>query len=397
MKKFGKAGIVLLVVFVIAGILFQTNKAGHFQVKQAFITGKITTRVLAGTYWQGFGKISDFKNVATIGYGNSKGEGSADIPVIPVIFNDGSKANISGLVRVKLPNSKPGGEALITEYSEGFDHFIVAGVLPVIKNAVKLSANLRSAQDAYTTLALFQQAVEDQLIYGTYVTQSKVVYIDRTSGKTIADPGKDDDVEEKKVTIVVIDDVTGLPKRVPNRLSELNCEILECVVDVPDFDPKVQEMIAKRKDEAMKTELSKQEAIRAKQDAITAKEQGIADVAKAKYEEEVIKERAVVNAEKSFQVAEFEARQAKEVAKKIEAEGRAKAAANKALVSAGLTPIERANIEKDTAIGVAAELAKVKFPEMLIIGGGEGNGPMNPFDAVGLEAFQKISKSISGK
>jgi len=66
------------------------------------------------------------------------------------------------------------------------------------------------------------------------------------------------------------------------------------------------------------------------------------------------------------------------------------------LVKAGLTPLERATIDKETAIGVAAELAKVKFPGMMILGGsGKGGSSLNPFDAVGLKAFRDIAKDIA--
>jgi hypothetical protein len=365
-----------------AGSLFENNEAGHFQVKQAFITGNMTVRTTEGTYWQGLGKITTYKNVATIGFGREKGEGSADIGTIPVIFSDGSKAKISGLVRLKLPAAA--GIQLKREYSEGYMHFITSGVLPVVRNAVKLSANLRTAQDAYTTLALFQQAVQDQLENGTYVTKADKVEVVTSTG----------DTEIRQVTVIVRGE-NGLPLRRPNRLMELNCEILECVIDVPDFDTRVEEMIAKRKDEAMKTELAKQSAIRAKQDALTSEAQGKANVAKAKYEEEVIKVKAVTVAEKEYQVAQLNARKALEEKKKVIAEGQAEAEANRLKVKAGLTPQERAEWDYKTKVGVASEMAKVKFPELMIIGGNGDAGALNPFEAVGLESFIKIQERLS--
>src|SRR3954470_4043828 len=74
----------------------------------------------------------------------------------------------------------------------------------------------------------------------------------------------------------------------------------------------------------------------------------------------------------------------------------AEAEASALKVKAGLSPLERAQIDKETAIGVAEKLAQVQFPEMLVIGGsGEGKGPMNPFDEEGLESFIKISRELS--
>ncbi|HUV84335.1 MAG TPA: hypothetical protein VMV86_01420, partial [Methanosarcinales archaeon] len=67
-------------------------------------------------------------------------------------------------------------------------------------------------------------------------------------------------------------------------------------------------------------------------------------------------------------------------------------------VQAGLTPLERAKIDKETSIGVAAELAKVKFPNSMVIVGGSGGagGKVNPFEAVGLESFYNLSQKMSG-
>lgn len=351
----------LIVLLVLGDKVFETNEAGQFQIKRAFITGDISVKDDAGLYGQYFGKIFTYNNVATIGFGREKGEGSADIGAIPVIFNDGSKAENSGLVRIKLP--APGNRVpLIEEYSRGYEHFITSGVLPVIRNAVKLSANLRSAQDAYTTLALYQQAVQDQLENGVYVTYSAVDTIISATG----------DVETRQVTKVKLDS-NGMPMRSPNRLQELGCEVLECVIDVPDFDPKVEEMIALRKDEAMKTELAKQSALRAKQDAITAEQQGLANVAKAKYEKEVEKVKEVTDASKKFEVEQFAAKTALETAKKVKAEGEAQAAANRALVSAGLTPQQQMELSIKIAEVTSANIAKASTPQVVIMGG-EGGG-----------------------
>ena len=74
--------------------------------------------------------------------------------------------------------------------------------------------------------------------------------------------------------------------------------------------------------------------------------------------------------------------------------GRAEAEVNKLKVAAGLTPLERATIAKETAIGVAAELSKVQFPSTLILGGGNGSAT-NPFDAIGIESYMRISDKMA--
>lgn len=381
------ATISILVLF--GGKIFENNEAGKFHIKRAFITGNIRVIDEPGVYGQWFGKIFEYQNVATIGFGKEVGEGSADIDAIDVIFNDGSKATNSGLVRIKLP---PVGqrESLLSEYSKGYDHFINAGILPVVRNAVKLSANLRSAQDAYTTLAVYQQCIQDQLEHGAYITYSSVDTIINATG----------DFETKQVTKIKLDE-NGVPMRKPNRLQELGCEVLECVIDVPVFDETVEKSIAKRKDEAMETELSKQKALRAKQEAITEEQQGLANVAKAKYEKEVEKIKEVTEAEKKFEVEKLAALTAKETAKKVEAEGLAKAAANRALVSAGLTPLEKATIDKETAIGVAAELAKRPVPYIVMDGAQGGASLSNSYTMENMilmmDKVSKMSKPSPNK
>ena len=370
--------VILAVIFLaLSSYIMETNDEGYFQVKQAFYTGEMTVRLQPGTYFQNFGKILTYKEVARVGFGEQKGEGTADISSIPVIFNDGSKADISGLVRIQLPSNKEDILSLKREFAGGYDHFIVAGIVPIVQNAVKLSANLRSAQDAYTTLALFQQAIEDQLRNGTYVTKSESQKIKRLSGEN----------ETKQVTVIVkyADDyegtdengmpLAGQPKRIANRFTELGCKVNDCVISIPAFDPKVEEMISKRKDEAMKTELAKQAAIRSQQDALSAVEQGKANVATAKYKKEVELVMATTKAKEKFEVAEYAAKEAKELKKKkiSLAEG----IKQELLIADGLSARAKYQIDADVraSIGVAEHMSKWVGPQFVVAGGsGDGSG-----------------------
>lgn len=100
------------------------------------------------------------------------------------------------------------------------------------------------------------------------------------------------------------------------------------------------------------------------------------------------------NTQQEFEVAELEAKKAKQVALKVQAEGEAKAAANRALVSAGLTPAERAEWDYKTAVGVAQALAESKVswvPSVMFGGGSSSNSAM---DAVGLKMLLDITKSL---
>jgi hypothetical protein len=61
-----------------------------------------------------------------------------------------------------------------------------------------------------------------------------------------------------------------------------------------------------------------------------------------------------------------------------------------------VTPLERATIEKETAIGVAQALAnsQVRWVPEVMVNGGAGNG-VNAMDAVGLNMLLDIAKKQS--
>jgi uncharacterized membrane protein YqiK len=146
----------------------------------------------------------------------------------------------------------------------------------------------------------------------------------------------------------------------------------------------------------------------AKQAAITAEAEGKARIAQAKADQEVEKIKAVTQAEKERdvavlqaqkeqEVARLEALRALEVAKKIKAEKEAEAAANRALVSAGLTPQERAEWDYKTKVGVAEALAKSAHPlvpEIMMTGDSKG-GASTAMDAVGLNMLMGLTEKLS--
>lgn len=136
---------------------------------------------------------------------------------------------------------------------------------------------------------------------------------------------------------------------------------------------------------------SKAKTLAAQQEAIRAEEAGKAAAMEAKWEQEKIKAVEVTKAEQAYEVARLEALEAKEIAKKIREQAEAHAARLK--VQAGLTPLERATIEKETAIGVAQALAESKVrwvPEVMVTG--DDKGGSDPLRAVGLNMLLDIAK-----
>jgi flagellar capping protein FliD len=141
---------------------------------------------------------------------------------------------------------------------------------------------------------------------------------------------------------------------------------------------------------------SKAKTLAAQQEAIRAEEAGKAAAMEAKWEQEKIKAVEVTKAEQEYEVARLAALKAGENAKRIKAEGEAEAAAARAKVAAGLDPLQKAQIEKETAIGVAQALANSQVrwvPEVIVTG--DGKSGSDPLQAVGLNMLLDIAKKQS--
>lgn len=98
---------------------------------------------------------------------------------------------------------------------------------------------------------------------------------------------------------------------------------------------------------------------------------------------------------KELEVAKMNRQSSEEKAKALLIQKEAEAKSNELLVKAGLTPKEKAEIERDTKIGVARELAKVNVPSIVV--SGDKNGNVSPMDAIGVNMLLDINNKISGK
>ena len=142
----------------------------------------------------------------------------------------------------------------------------------------------------------------------------------------------------------------------------------------------------------MLIQTSKAKAAAAVQEAIRAEEEGKAKAAQAKWEQERIKATEVTKAEQEKEVSRLAAEKAEYDKKRVIAEGDAKAAANRALVAAGLTPLEKATIDKETKIGVAEALSKTKWPTVVMNG---GNGTNTAMDVIALKQMTDLVDKMS--
>lgn len=388
-RKIGILAVVALSVIVVlslAGSILETNNAGFYQIKQAAITGELSVIENPGTYWQGFGTISTYSMSDEYYFSKHDNDGDGtDDGAIKVRFNDGGTALISGVIKYRLP-VKPEDQLELHNDFKSYPAVKKALIRQVVTEAVQQTANLMKAEESYSTRrSEFAALSEEQVTQGIYETVANIQKLKDTEGNEFV---------ETSVNLKV---VNGKPVvRKQSSLPRYNIEVLQFVIKDIDFDDTIEMLINKKKEAEQQKVVARANAERAKQDAITAREQGEAKIAVAKAEKDVEKIEAVTAAQKEFEVAKFARLQAEEEAKAKIVQGEAEARVAKQKVAAGLTPLERATLQKETAIGVAAELAKLKLPEMMVLSGTNKSGnALSPFDAVGLKSFMDIQEQMS--
>lgn len=371
--------IALLIAVTFASQVFETNDAGFVQVKQAAGTGTMSVRTEPGVYLQMFSNINTYRISDVYDFTRENDR-------LPVRFGgDGSTGWIEGQIKYRLPMEEASILKLNTDFRS--DERVQTDLIrTVVVAAINQTATMFTAEEVYSTRrADFVNLVNEQIKNGIYAT---------TYTET---PNKESDgsfTVLRKVSVRT--DATGSPIiSEPSAFKRYNVELIQLVVNGIDFDDATKNLILERKKADQQKVVAKANAERAQQDALTAEAEGKARVATAEADANVKKMTAVVAAQQEKEVATQYALKAEQEKLAIVAKGEADARAAQLKVAAGLTPLDRATIDKDTKIGIAQALAGVKFPERMIISGGGNGGGVNPFEAVGLKAMYDLSEKMA--
>lgn len=359
-------------------------------VNQYPFTGNMEYWTDPGFHWQWWGKTTTYYKTQQLWFGSDSEAGEQQGNPIPVIFNDASDGMIYGSLRVKLPTDPKFLSRIQTDYN-GMDRLMNDLVRPTVTKVIYASGPLMSAFESYAEKKNnLIEYITDQLNNGVYKTSVKrVETTDAITG------------EKKTVNMATLipDSLSagGYERSESSPFAYYGLEIGQVAVSKIAYSDKVNQQISQQQQANMLIQTSKAQSAAAQQEAIRAEAEGKAIAMKAKWDQEKEKAVAVTKAEQEYEVARLSALKAKEDAKRIEAQGLAEAAAARAKVQAGLSPLERATIDKETAIGIAQALAgsKVRWvPEVMIIGGKDG-ASANPMDAVGLNMLLDIAKKQS--
>ena len=339
---------------------------------------------------QWFGRKTTYYKTQQFWFGSSDDDNRQQGTPIPVIFNDASDGLIYGSLRIKLPTDEEHLSRIQTDYN-GMDRLMNDLVSQTVTKVIYASGPLMSAFESYAEKKNdLIEYITDQLNNGVYKTAVKV--------EETVDPVTGEKKTVKLATLIPDENAPGGYKRSERSpfayygITIGSDQGGQVSISKIDYSDKVKQQIAQQQEANMLIQTSKAKSAAAQQEAVRAEQEGKASAAKAKWEQEKIKAVEVTKAEQEYEVARLAALKAKEEAKRIEAEGEAKAAANRALVSAGLTPLERATIEKETKIGVAEALSKTKWPTVVMSG---GNGQNNAMDVIALKQMTDLVDKLS--
>lgn len=384
---FGGLIAILAVVFVAClGRIGEDVKNEEIVVNQFPITGNMEYWTTPGFHWQWFGKTTHYYKTSQLWFG-SDNDGQQMGNPIPVIFNDASDGQIYGSLRVKLPTDPTYLARIQTDYN-GMERLMQDLVRPTVTKVIYASGPLMSAFESYAEKKNdLIEYITDQLNNGVYkTTVNTLETVDPITGekKTV------------KIASLIADENApgGYRRSEVSPFSYYGLEIGQVSVSKIGYSETVRKQIAQQQEANMMVQTSKAKTLAAQQEAIRAEEAGKAAATEAKWEQEKIKAVEVTKAEQAYEVARLQALEAKEIAKKIKEQGEAEAHAARLKVQAGLTPLEKATIEKETAIGVAEALSKIKLPTYVVASGNGGNGN-TAMDAMGLKMMTDLVNQMS--
>ncbi|MBW2992973.1 hypothetical protein KY317_00170 [Candidatus Woesearchaeota archaeon] len=370
----------------------------EYHVKQAAISGEMSVISEPGIYARLFGSVQPYTRAGMFYFSQEDLDGgkSAESQALKATFMGNSTADVSGICKFMLPTGKEHQLALHRLYGSN-----QAIEMQLIRNAIagalKQTGPMFRPEEAFITKrAQFTNLVRRQLEEGLFATSTEIVERQEIEEESIDANGKPlpQKIKVIRESVTSLKVVNGKPViERPSVLTQNGIIITDFVIKDFDFDDVTDANIKKKKEAEQIQVVARANAEKAKQDAITAKMEGEARIAKARADEQVEKIKEVTKAEKARDVARLDAEKAIEVAKKIKAEGDAKAFAAKKLVEAGLTPLKRAQIEKETMIGMAEAWAKRPVPVM-VVGSEGGKGGIDPLAPLGYKAMVEMVNEL---
>ncbi len=316
-------------------------------------------------------------------------------------FNDAVKGQIATSIVISINTGDENQFLSVADRNKTEKNLIRSRIIPNIDQSIKNTCKLMAAQDYISGQAAdFDRYFQDQLENGMYVLEEYVenqkpdIIGDSTVVRTV--PNKES--RQKRFRIKMND---GQPVRVKgNSLKSYGLTVVQAVVNEIDWEETFDNRLQLQKEEVAQTQLEKQQAEREFYRAQKEKAKGEAEKAKERARLEKAQIQQTIAAETEAKVAEFnlikekkqyEVEQFKAKSKKVAAD--AQYYENAKLVSAGLTPQERAEWDYKTAVGVAQQIKDLQLPSTYIEGGKNGNNSTLLESLIGADIAKKMMEN----
>lgn len=384
-------GVVAVLFFIGSFFVFEDADKSKNYVCQMPITGNYKVWTDGGLQVQMFGSVQSYNKTSQVEFSGVEKNQTGYVavgrtPAAALTFNDKGKGMIVGSFRVVLPTDYQNMSKIQRDFGSEdalIDNLVRPTLYKVVTACGPLMSSLESVSETRTDLIAY---ITDQLNNGVYKTKAvKTEVLNELTGEM-----------EVRTQSVILEDVNAPGGYARQEISPFSQYGITCgLVSILDikYDAATQDQIDAQKQANLAVITSKTKSIEAMQRTLQITEEGKAAAEKAKWEQEREKAVAVTKAQQEFEVAELNAKKAKQDALRIKYEGEAKAEANRALVLAGLTPTEKAEYEYKTKVGVAEALAKTVWPKIVM--GGYGNGGNTAMDVIALKQMTDMVDKIS--
>jgi len=419
-----KTTMILLAVAVFLALsnsLFFYSRFGH-QYYLVYPTGGWNTVSTSGIKFRWFATIQEWQkeiDIKVVGEGDpvegiegvisdkvtfevpdGKGNDKQVIPGIGITFIDRVGAAVQISVRMKVPDDPETFRALAESFRNP-TNLINNTLIPTIKEQISNTGYMFAAQDYISGAATdFRQAIDDQLKYGGYSTERRE--FNDTIYSAIQDGGPRTIKEiNTRYRIIKKTDKNGKLIRIPHEITKNSIAVTQVIVDEVYPEPAFKKRLEAQRDISAqkRIEMEKIETARAEQQRIIA--EGERDKAKERVEQEKEQVKQLIAIETQLkqentrkQLAEIALQTARLEAEQNLVRERAQSEANRLKVAAGLTPQERAQIQKEIAIGVAEKLGAMQFPQVYIAGSGTGKDGKSSLGLIESLLGAEMAKSM---
>ncbi len=373
-----------------------------------FPTGKMSAVMEQGIKWRGFAKIDKWDKFIDVKVVDANSD-IKDIDAIegvmkpiPIRFIDQVTANVKLSARFQLPKSPERFIDLAVEF-KSLSNLIQTTLIPTVKEIISNTGYMFAAQDYISGEAQnFRTTFEEQLNRGSYVV-NKITSYD-TIYENIDAPNSKRAIQSIKTNYTVKKVMeNGVPKRVENEITKNGILVSQVVVDDVILEEVFKKRLEAQRDESAKRQLEQQKIKTAKDAQARIIAEGERDKAAERVTQEKEQVKALIAIETKLKqestnkdLAAIALETERLLAQKVKVKADADAYEISKKVHAGITPEVKLQMELDRDVKVAAEIAKINFPETMIIGG-DGKTGTTPLESLIGAAMAKQLQSTKNK